>query len=101
MKRVSAVLWSFALVCQVVGCAYTQPGPSISSLGAGSDSAYLNGTRGRYDAQITRDQAEQYSRQRQQVREEMELEEQKRKNSVNNVNDTIRTITSFSNLIRY
>ena len=59
-------------------------GPSVAGLGAGSDAAYLNASRGRADAQISSVQAEQYSRQRRQVSEEMSLEQQKRNNFFQN-----------------
>jgi hypothetical protein len=68
----------------VSGC-IVPPGPSVASLGAGSDAAYLNASRGRADAQISSAQASQYSRQREQVSEEMQLEQQKRGNTMQNM----------------
>jgi hypothetical protein len=64
-----AILLSF--VAALSSC--TTGGPTIRGLGAGSDASYLNAERGRADAQISEQQARQYSRQRQQVSEEMEL----------------------------
>lgn len=57
------------------GCRlFKSDGSTISNFGAGSEAAFLNAIRGRFDAQITSDQARQYSRQRNQVSEEMRLE---------------------------
>lgn len=76
----------------VAACAITPPGPSVASQGPGSDTAYINAGRGRSDAQVTKDQAEQYERQRQQVKGEMDLEQAKRDQTTNNIKDTISTI---------
>lgn len=76
------------------------PGPSIAALGPGSDSAYLNATRGRADAQITSDQAKQYSRQRQQVSEEMMLEQQKRQGTVNNFRNVLGITGDIIRILR-
>ncbi len=72
----------------------TTGGPSVSSLGAGSDAAYLNATRGRADAQISEQQANQYSRQRQQVSEEMMLEQQKRNNFMQTTRGTLDVLNA-------
>lgn len=82
------------------GCVYTPPGPTVSNLKPGSDAAYLNASRGSADAQITRDQAEQYERQRQQIIQEMELEQLKRQQSSANFQDTVNTIRSIRGLFR-
>jgi len=76
------------LALALTGCV-TPPSPTIGSLGAGSDSAYLNANRGRADAQMSRAQAEQYSRQRQQIAEEMQLEQMKRDNTTRNINNVL------------
>lgn len=83
-----------------MGCVYNPPGPTVSSLRPGSDAAYLNASRGSTDAQITRDQAEQYERQRQQIIQEMELEQLKRQQSNANFQDTVNTIRSIRSLFR-
>ena len=83
MKLQPSLLLCCVVACVLPSCAVVPPGPSIASLGAGSDSAYLNANRGRADAQITADQAKQYSRQRQQVSEEMRLEEEKKNATYN------------------
>lgn len=83
------------------GCAMTPPGPSVASQGPGSDTAYINAGRGRADAQVTKDQADQYERQRQQVKGEMDLEQAKRDQTTNNIKDTISTIGSVRSLIPY
>lgn len=77
-----------SLAHSLTGCV-TPASPTIASLGAGSDSAYLNANRGRSDAQMSRAQAEQYSRQRQQVAEEMQLEQMKRDNTARNINNVL------------
>lgn len=84
MKKSLPLLLAGLTLLFTQSCA-VPPGPSIAALGPGSDAAYLNATRGRADAQITADQAKQYSRQRQQVSEEMMLEQQKRQGTINNV----------------
>jgi len=71
------LLLAFGAV-SISGCAVTRPGSSISSIGAGSDTAYLNSTRGQFQAQITEDQLIQYERQMQLVDMEMRLERKKR-----------------------
>ena len=76
------------------------PGPSVASLGAGSDSAYVNASRGRADAQITSDQAKQYSRQRQQVSEEMQLEQEKRNHTTNNIHNVLTIGADIFRFIR-
>ncbi len=78
----------------IAGC--TTGGPTIGSLGAGSDAAYINATRGRRDAQISEQQARQYSRQRRQISEEMQLEQQKRSNFI----DSTRGILDITNGLR-
>lgn len=82
MKK-SALLVASLAISLMPSC-IVPPGPSVASLGPGSDAAYLNATRGRYDAQITSDQARQYSRQRNQVSEEMALEREKRGQTFSN-----------------
>jgi hypothetical protein len=83
-----------ALLCLLLSGCVTPPGPTVATLGPGSDSAMLNGTRGRADAQISAVQAEQYSRQRQQVSEEMQLEQQKRQQTMQNVQGAVNVVGS-------
>lgn len=71
------------ITLSLVSCV-TPAGSTIASLGMGSDSAAVNSGRGRADALMSRAQAENYSRQRRQVSEEMALEQQKRANMLNN-----------------
>ena len=80
------------------GCV-TAPSPTIASLGAGSDSASLNASRGRADAQISSAQAQQYSRQRNQVSEEMDLEQKKKGNTINNTQGVINAASSIMGMI--
>ncbi len=91
---------SLALI-SLGGCVMTPPGPSVASQGPGSDTAYVNAGRGRADAQVTKDQADQYDRQRQQVKGEMDLEQAKRDQSTKNVKDTIGTIGAIRSLLPY
>ena len=100
MKLANLALSSVRIVA-FSACAVTPSGPSAGSLGAGSDTAYLNASRGRSDAQITKDQAEQYNRQRDQVKGEMELEQAKRNQTTANVKDTISTIGSVRSLVPF
>lgn len=83
------------------GCAMTPPGPSVASQGPGSDTAYINAGRGRADAQVTKDQADQYNRQREQVKGEMDLEQAKRDQSTKNIRDTISTVGAVRSLIPF
>ena len=92
--RLTLSLLAATVLCQCAGM------PSVSGLGAGSDAAYLNANRGRADAQISRAQAEQYSRQRQQVSEEMQLEQQKKNNFYQNAGGILGIANGISNLAR-
>jgi hypothetical protein len=91
MKKITPILIFATLI---TGC--TTGGPTIGSLGAGSDAAYTNATRGRRDAQISEQQARQYSRQRRQISEEMQLEQQKRSNFM----ESTRGILDITNGLR-
>jgi hypothetical protein len=95
------IMYTIGFLVVLNGCAITPSGPSVGSLGPGSDTAYLNASRGRADAQVTKDQAEQYDRQRQQVKGELELEQAKRDQSVSNIKDTISTIGSIRSMVPY
>ena len=75
-------------------------GPSIAQLGAGSDAAYLNGTRGRPEAQISEQQARQFDRQRDQVAKEMALEHQKRMHTLETVGAFVQIIGGFAGYVR-
>lgn len=68
----------------MIGCASA---PGIGSYGPGSDTAVLNAGRGRPGAQVSKAQGEQYTRQREQVIEETKLEQIKRQNGFQQVND--------------
>lgn len=98
-KTVVSIVGAISLMAGLSGCVTTPAGPSVASQGAGSDTAYLNASRGRADAQVTAAQAEQYSRQRQQVKEEMELEQQKRQGTIDNVNGMLRGVGSLMSII--
>lgn len=97
-NRTALSLILFALAS---GCAVSQSGPSVKSLGAGSDTAYLNANRGRADAQVTKDQAEQYNRQREQVKGEMDLERAKKQSDQEDTRNTLQTIQSVRGLLPY
>ncbi len=101
MKNIIIPLLGSALIAQLAsGCVATPAGPSVGSYGAGSDAAYLNASRGRADAQMTAAQAEQYRRQRQSVSEELDLEQKKRANTINNTNGILQGIGTISNILR-
>ena len=87
------------LMLTLTGCMVTPKGPTVGSMGTGSDSAYFNATRGRSDAQLTKAQADQYSRQRQQVAEEMELEHQKTQNTLDEVKGFTGILGNISNSV--
>ena len=99
MKSFIKSIAFLAVATGVTGC-ITPPGPSVGKLGAGSDTANINANRGRADAQISKAQAEQYSRQRQQVSEEMQLEQQKRDNTMKNVHGVLRIVGDVVRIIR-
>lgn len=86
-KTFSKVILMAVIAASVSACATT--GPTVASLGPGSDAAYLNATRGRRDAQMSSNQAQQYTRQRQQVAQEMELEQMKKRQFFENASGTI------------
>lgn len=92
---------SVGFILLASGCTVTQPGPSVKSLGPGSDTAYLNANRGRADAQITKDQADQYNRQREQVKGEMELENAKKQADHQDTQNTLSTLNSVRRLLPY
>lgn len=83
------------------GCVATPAGPSAASYGAGSDSAYLNASRGRADAQVTEAQVEQYRRQQAIVADEMSLEQQKRDNTLRNTQGILQNIQTIRSLLPY
>ena len=66
------------LILTIAGlCALLPSCSSVAGLGMGSDSAAINASRGRSDAVMSRAQARQYSRQRRQTSEEIDLERKK------------------------
>ncbi|MDD5275725.1 MAG: hypothetical protein PHR16_06555 [Methylovulum sp.] len=83
------------------GCAATPTGPSAASYGAGSDTAYLNASRGRADAQVTEAQVEQYRRQQAIVGDEMALEQQKRDNTLNNTRGILQNLQLIRGILPY
>ena len=99
MKSITSILLSAICLCTFSNC--TTGGPTIASLGAGSDAAYLNATRGSPDAQISEQQALQYSRQRCQVSQEMALEQQKRNNFFQTTFSVLDLFNGARQLVRY
>lgn len=59
-------------------------GPTVASLGMGSDSAAIRSARNREDAVISEAELAQHRRQRQNVSEEMDLEQKKTGNMLQN-----------------
>lgn len=87
------------LATAMVTTSCTTGGPTIASLGAGSDAAYMNATRGRADAQISEQQALQYSRQQRMVSQEMDLEQKKRDNFMRSTSGTLDILNSARRLV--
>ena len=69
------------IVPALTGCT----GPSVASLGMGSDSAAIRSARNREDAVISEAELQQHRRQRQNVSEEMDLEQKKTGHMLQNV----------------
>jgi hypothetical protein len=78
----------------MIGCASA---PGLGSYGPGSDTVILNGNRGRAGAQISKAQADQYTTQRKQTIEELELERLKRQSGLQQVNDYLGMGQRFLN----
>ncbi|MEI6278456.1 MAG: hypothetical protein WCQ16_03605 [Verrucomicrobiae bacterium] len=91
-----AITLFFSLV--ISGCTTS---PTVSKLGPGSDAAALNATRGRSDAQLSSVQAEQYSRQRRQVGEEMQLEQMKKDQFFRNAGGVIGILQGVRSIAPY
>jgi hypothetical protein len=100
MRKKILSSWSIVLIASVVtGCAVTPPGPTIANYGDGSDAAYINSTRGRADAQITEAQAQQYRLQQEIVMREQALEQQKRQQTMDNVNGVLLGISTVVGIV--
>lgn len=99
MKRFKLLAVSAALGTLPVSCV-TPPGHSVAQYGAGSDAAYINSTRGRADAQMSRAQEEQYYRQQNVVSREMDLEQKKRSNTINNTRGIVDLANGVSGFFR-
>jgi hypothetical protein len=82
----------------LTGCQSTLP--SVGALGAGSDSGYINASRGRLDAQMSEAQAQQYQRQHKVVSGEIDLEAKKRQHTHDNIRNWLDTGRSFLNFGR-
>ena len=95
MKHILLTLSSISLLASCVGSS-----PSIAGLGAGSDAAYMNATRGRADAQISSAQEEQYARQQRVVSREMDLEQKKRNNFYQNAGGIIGIARGLGSFVR-
>ena len=79
-KNRSALAALIMIPC-LTGCT----GPSVASLGMGSDSAAIRSARNREDAVISEAEIKQHRRQRQNVSEEMDLEQKKTGNMLQNL----------------
>jgi len=102
MKKIILSAVSAILTANLAtGCVATPSGPSAGSYGAGSDTAYLNASRGRADAQVTEAQVEQYRRQQAIVADEMSLEQQKRDNTLKNAQGVLQTIQTIRGFLPY
>lgn len=85
-----------SLVCATAVSSCVAPSPSIAQYGPGSDAAYLNGTRGAPEAQISEQQALQYRRQQDIVAREMQLEMLKRERMWQTLGGIARVAGAFA-----
>lgn len=77
-----ALLASLAAGFILTGCATS---PTVAQYGMGDDSAAIKGGRNRREAILSDSELAQHRRQRQNVSEEMSLEEQKRRRTIDNI----------------
>jgi hypothetical protein len=82
---------SLTIIASISGCT----GPSVGSLGMGSDSAAIRAGRNREDAVISEAEIQQHRRQRQNVSEEMDLEQKKTGNMLQNVGSITGAVGNF------
>jgi len=101
MNKIFLPVGTILFASLTIGCVSTPSGPSVASLGAGSDTAYLNASRGRADAQVTEGQVEQYKRQQAIVSSEMELEQKKRDNTIRNTQGILQHIQTIRSFLPY
>jgi len=87
MKNISFLIASVATFALLQGCT-----PKT----AGMDTAYLNKNRGADGAQITRDEAAQYSRQQRLSADEVRLENMKRKQTTDAIGEAGSAASSAS-----
>lgn len=96
MKRIVMILGGVAMASSLTGCLSS----GIGNYGAGSDSAYLHGTRGQPGALMTADEEEQYSRQQRVVSQELDLDRKKQRAGREDFHgnlDMVRDARSFIN----
>lgn len=78
MKQITSILLLSLSITLLQGCA---------SKSAGADSAYLNKNRGAAGAQISREEAAQYSRQQRLTADEVRLENMKRQQTTDAIEE--------------
>lgn len=91
MKKINILLSSiFVSSTLLSGCG------GSGSMGAGSDAKYLNANRGSSAAHISDAQAKQYARQQRLTARELQLENMKRRQTTDAVNETAGAVNSAS-----
>jgi hypothetical protein len=90
MKQITSILLLSISLALLQGCA---------SKSAGADSAYLNKNRGAAGAQISREEAAQYSRQQRLTADEVQLENMKRRQTTDAIEESASAANSTSDAI--
>ena len=90
MKQITSILLLSTSIALLQGCA---------SKSAGADSAYLNKNRGAAGAQISREEAAQYSRQQRLTADEVRLENMKRQQTTDAIEEGASAAHSTSDAI--
>ena len=90
MKKITSILLLSTSIALIQGCA---------SRTAGVDSAYLNQNRGAAGAQISREEAAQYSRQQRLTADEVRLENMKRQQTTDAIEEGASAAHSTSSAV--
>ena len=95
MKNLTLAL--VATMTVLTGCA---TGGVVGDYSYGDDSSSINAGRNTETARLSRSELENQSRQRQNVKEEIELAEQKRQAKQREPRDTMRTVREGMDMVR-
>jgi hypothetical protein len=90
LTKYSSSLSALLILPCLTGCM----GASVASLGMGSDSAAIRSSRNRQDAIVSSSELQQHRRQRQNVSEEMDLEQKKKNNFFQDVSNVTGVVGS-------